>query len=77
MMDSGAIIPICYHCDITTLKSLRFVNRAIGDVAARALFQEIYVATLNYPLRNLSCIANHPVLRHFCQSAFLLHAGTG
>ncbi len=54
---------ISFHCDIQTLKSSRFVSRALNDVASRALFQEVYVAIFNHSVHEISHIADHSVLR--------------
>lgn len=54
---------VCFACDAKTLKSLRMVNGVFCELAARALFAEVFVAILEDSLCNLQHIAAHPVLR--------------
>ncbi len=63
---------ICSSSNGRSLKSLRLVNRVFGETAARALFEEVYVAMLEDSLCNLQHVAAHPVLRkHVINVSFL------
>lgn len=54
---------ICFASSIKSLKSLRLVNHDFAEIAARALFEEVYVAVfLEDSLSNLQHIAAHPTL---------------
>ncbi len=63
---------ICYLSDTKTLKVLRFVHTVLNDLAARALFQTVYVAALKYSFQNLSRIATHPNLRFYVRKIMFL-----
>ena len=63
---------ICYHSNTETLKILRLVHPILNDLAARLLFQTVYVAVFKYSLENLSRIATHPNLRLFVHKIMFL-----
>ena len=63
---------ICYHSNTEILKILRLVHPIFNDLAARVLFQTVYVAVFKYSLRNLSRIATHPVLRFYVHKIMFL-----
>lgn len=64
---------ICYISDTRTLKALRLVHPILNDLAARALFETIYVAIFEYSLQNLSWIALHPNLRFYVHKVMFLN----
>ena len=63
---------ICYLSDTETLKILRLVHPILSDLAARVLFQTVYVAVFKHSLQNLSRIANHPNLRFYVHKIMFL-----
>ncbi len=63
---------ICYFSDTETLKSLRFVHTVLNRLAARVLFQTVYVAAFKYSLQKLSRIATHPNLRFYVHKIMFL-----
>ena len=63
---------ICYQCNTQSLKNLRLLSHAMNDAAARVLFKDIHVATLEDSLDNLSQIARHPTLRLYVHTILYL-----
>ena len=64
---------ICDFSNTKTLKTLRLVHPILNDLAARVLFETIYVAIFEYFLQNLSRIALHPVLRFYVHKIMFLN----
>lgn len=63
---------ICCDSNTKTLKALRLVHPILNDLAARVLFETIYVAIFEYSLQNLSRIATHPILRFYVHKIMFL-----
>ena len=53
---------ICFSCDTPTSKTLRLVNNAFSQLAARTLFKVLYIAILEDSLEKLEKISAHPSL---------------
>ncbi|KAL8687447.1 MAG: hypothetical protein Q9218_006382 [Villophora microphyllina] len=65
---------VCFTCDIATAKSLRCCSSRFDELAARAIFRDIYVAKLEQPLRNMSAVARHAKLRHYVHRIYFFNA---
>lgn len=54
---------ICFACNTATAESLRCCSTRFDELAARAIFREIYVAKFHYSIDKMAAIAKHPNLR--------------
>lgn len=65
---------ICFACDFKTAKNLRRTCRVFDQLAARAIFRDVYVATLDESMTKMLKIARHPVLRCYVHKLWFLNA---
>ena len=65
---------ICFACEIKTAKNLRCTSRAFDKLAARAIFRDVYMSTLEESVRNVRKIANHKTLQPHVRKLIFLNA---
>ena len=65
---------ICFACDFKTAKNLRCSSRVFDQLAARVIFRDVYVATVDESMTKMLKIAEHPVLRCYVHKLWFLNA---
>ena len=65
---------MCFACDFRTAKNLRCSSRVFDQLAARAIFRNVYVAIFDESMTKMLKIAHHPVLRCYVHKLWFLNA---